>query len=936
MIKKIIIFFFALTVSVALVLAFSSCSGTENPSDTSTDTGSQGTTPNPDDSQSNEGSTPDDGNGESPNPDDNQGEEIPNPDDGQGGQEPNPDDNQGGEEIPNPDDNQGDEQGGATPHTHSYGEWVTTKEPTCNEAGEKKQTCSCGDYKTEPIEATGHSEEIVEAVEPNCTETGLTEGKKCSVCGVTTVEQETISAKGHSEETIIGKEATCTETGLTDGKICTVCQTVTVEQTIIPLKDHTYANKVCQICKELEPSQGLAYTLNKETNTYTVTGIDTCTDTEIVIPSKYEGLPVTSIGYKAFRGCTSLTSITITEGVTSIGVYAFYGCTSLTSITIPNSVTSIGNSAFQICTSLTSVTIGDSVTSIGSHAFKYCTSLTSVTIGDSVKSIGYEAFRDCTSLVEINFNATAMKDLSQNNGVFSNAGKDGDGIKVTIGKNVTKIPAYLFYLSSTYSLEIEITSVEFEEGSVCESIGDYAFYYCTSLESVTIPNGVTSIGDYAFDRCYKLVEVYNLSSLNIAKGSSSNGYIGYYAKVIHTSLEEETILHITQDGHIFAVVSDNEIYLIDYVGKDAELILPESYNGNNYEIYQYAFDGCTLISNITIPEGVISIGSYAFSGCTSLTSVTIGNSVTSIGSYAFNYCYKLVEVYNLSSLNVSSNYAKVIHTSLEEKSILETVNDYILMTWEGKYYLIGYVGNDKELTLPESYNGNNYEIYKYAFYERDDITKVIIPDSVTSIGIYAFEYCTSLTSVTIGDSVTSIGYSVFSGCTSLTSVTIGDSVTSIGDFAFYNCSSLKQLHISDIASWCNISFDDYDSNPLYHANNLYINGKLVTELVIPDTVTEIKPYAFYNCTSLTSVTIPNNVISIGDDAFYYCTSLKEVHISDIASWCNISFGNYYSNPLYYAKNLYINNELVTNLVIPDTVTKINAYAFYNCTSLTSI
>ncbi|MBO5092657.1 MAG: leucine-rich repeat protein, partial [Clostridia bacterium] len=242
--------------------------------------------------------------------------------------------------------------------------------------------------------------------------------------------------------------------------------------------------------------------------------------------------------------------------------------------------------------------------------------------------------------------------------------------------------------------------------------------------------------------------------------------------------------------------------------------------------------------------------------------------------------------------------------------------------------------------------------------------------------------CTSLTSVIIGNGVTSIGYGAFRNCTSLTSITIGDSVTSIGDDAFGGCTSLKEVHISDIASWCNILFDDYDSNPLYYAKKLYINNELVTKLVIPDTVTKINDYAFRNCTSLTSVIIGNGVTTIGDRVFrdctsltsviigncvttigdwaFYnctsltsvaignsvtsmrsnpfdgCTSLKEVHISDIASWCNISFGNYDSNPLFYAKNLYLNGELVTELVIPNTVTKINAYAFYNCTSLTSV
>ena len=244
-------------------------------------------------------------------------------------------------------------------------------------------------------------------------------------------------------------------------------------------------------------------------------------------------------------------------------------------------------------------------------------------------------------------------------------------------------------------------------------------------------------------------------------------------------------------------------------------------------------------TEIIIPDCVNRIGNYAFGGCTSLASVTIPDSVTSIGYDAFSGCTSIASV---------------------------TIPDSVTSIGDG------------------------------AFYGCTSLTSVTIGDSVTSIGDYAFYGCTSLASVTIPDSVTSIGDSAFNGCTSLASVTIPDSVTSIGDSAFRDCTSLASVNITDIAKWCEIKFG-YEANPLYYAGNLYLNGELITELIIPNGVTSIGHYAFEGCESLTSVTIPDGVTSIGHYAFSGCTSL-------------------------------------TSVTIPDSVTSIGDFAFYRCTSLT--
>ena len=219
---------------------------------------------------------------------------------------------------------------------------------------------------------------------------------------------------------------------------------------------------------------------------------------------------VTSIGRFAFSNCTSLTSVTIPDSVTSIGEYAFYYCKSLTSMTIPDSVTSISSSTFASCTSLTSVTIPNSVTSIGEYAFYDCKSLTSVTIPGSVTSIGLYAFASCTSLTGIwvaEGNSHYANDAS---GVLFNKDKTtlvqcpGAFAAYTIPDSVTSIGEWAFYWCTS------LTSVTIPDSVT--SIGDNTFDHCTSLTSVTIPDGVTSIGWRAFSNCTSLTDVYYAGS----------------------------------------------------------------------------------------------------------------------------------------------------------------------------------------------------------------------------------------------------------------------------------------------------------------------------------------------------------------------------------------------------------------------------------------
>lgn len=341
---------------------------------------------------------------------------------------------------------------------HYASDWFTVKEPDCTQDGFRHTLCLiCGkELEREILPATGHTEVVDEAVAPTCTETGLTEGVHCSACDEVLTAQEVLPAIGHTEVADAFVFPDCTQTGLTPGSHCGVCGQVIVAQRIIAALGHVPGewevtleptattpgsqHKVCTVCgeetevEEIAPlaPQGLAYTYDATTMTATVTGIGTCTDTDIVIPSTVEGYAVTGIAASAFSGNTSVTSIVIPDSVTGIGDYAFRDCTSLTSIELPDSVTSIGGGAFYNCTdlmsielpnsvtsidwyafygcsSLTSIVIPDSITSIRSETFRYCSSLTSIELPDSVTSIGSWAFRECSSLTSITYDGTVAQ-----------------------------------------------------------------------------------------------------------------------------------------------------------------------------------------------------------------------------------------------------------------------------------------------------------------------------------------------------------------------------------------------------------------------------------------------------------------------------------------------------------------------------------------------
>ena len=488
-------------------------------------------------------------------------------------------------------------------------------------------------------------------------------------------------------------------------------------------------------------------------------------------------------------------------------------------------------------------TIPYGVTSIGDYAFYNCSELISVILPDSVTSIGDFAFAGCSNLTVIE-----------------------------ISDSVT-------------------------------SIGDYAFRGCYNLTSITLGKGLTSIGMEAFIDCVKLKEVINHSELSINKGSSSSsyGWVAYYAIEVHTG----TSKLVNQDGYVF-YTSKGTNYLINYIGSDTELMLPESYNGNDYVLGAYLFAARSDLVSITIPKSVTEIGANAFYGCTGLTSITIPESITKIGDDAFYGCT------NITSVHI---------VSIEAWCKISMAADANPLRYAHNLYLNGELVTN--VVIPEKVNRISDDV----FCGCTSLISITIPNSVKSIGENAFYGCTSLTNVTIPDSVTFIGNSAFYGCINLTKVSIPDSVNTLGENAFYGCTKLIKTingvqYVDDWVIGCDMSITNITLLEITRGiGSDAFRLSSVTNITIPEGVTFIGGNAFYACSNLTSIIIPDSVTSIGGGAFYDCTNLKSVTLGQ---------------GLTDIKDYMFGGSGLTSIIIPSSVTSISGSVFYKCYNLSSI
>jgi hypothetical protein len=476
----------------------------------------------------------------------------------------------------------------------------------------------------------------------------------------------------------------------------------------------------------------------------------------VAIPATVNGLAVTSIGVFAFDGCSNLASVTIPDSVTSIGSYAFPDCSRLTSVNIGANVASIGANSFAGCTNLPSVTIPGSVTSIGGYAFSDCNSLTNVTITNGVASIGDYAFVGCTSLPGI-----------------------------TIPNSVTNLGFQAFAgLPNLASVVV---------GSGVPLLIQ-TFASCPSLTTVTLGSGVTVL-NAAFDYDTHLTSVYFQGNAPVEESTSFYGDTQtnltlYYLFGASGWYE---VWGSTFDGYPLSAylppstytITNGALKLTGYAGSPATLNFPGAYNGHPFtSIGDYAFDGCSNLTSVTIPGSVTNLGKEAFANCPGLTKVYFQGNAPSADSTVFAGDAQAAFYYLLGAAGWSgSTYDG------HPLSVYLPAPTYLITN--GAITITDYSGSPTVVNIPSAYNGCPVtSIGDYAFYACSNLASVTIPGTVTTVGEGAFWGCTSLTNVTIANGVASIRDYAFVGCTSLPGVTIPASVTSIGETAFYNSTNL--------------------------------------------------------------------------------------------------------------------------------------------------
>lgn len=545
------------------------------------------------------------------------------------------------------------------------------------------------------------------------------------------------------------------------------------------------------------------------------------------------------IGDRAFCNCKSLETVEISEGLTTIGISSFLNCSNLKNIVLPESLETINNYAFQNCDDLEAVAIHENCEIIGNQAFYNCTSLNDLKIDESGVdlTIGSGAFQYCDSLETVNI-PNRVKDVGYS--CFN----DCDSLTTVTGLlGLTNINYSVFYDC------VKLYDIKLHGGIT--SIGNYAFYNCNSLETTQdiIVEGVQTIGNSAFYGCDKL-NVVNIPSTvqsignlaftyltNVSKNSYCTSMYVDTGNTTYTSRnangeecncimpsDRNTLYFGCYNSIIPEDVKDISAYAF-YEVPFTSLTLPEGL----ISIGAYAFNSCDKFKNLDLPSSLITIGDGAFDRASSWEEIHIPENVTSIGDFAFR------QVLSARKITVDSN--NTVYDSREDSNCIVRTNDSTLL-----------FGCTYSKIASDIINIEQYAFWNYSFSE------IGIPEGVKTIGSNAFKSCDNLIAINIPSTVDNIGEDAFQSCSSLTTITVNPNNT-----------------VYDSRDNCDCIVRTDDNVLLFGANK---------NVTIPNSIVTIGVEAFYLCNKITEIEIPDSVITIDTDAFIICSNLTKITLGE--------------------------------------------------------
>lgn len=716
-------------------------------------------------------------------------------------------------------------------------------------------------------------------------------------------------------------------------------------------------------------SESTSFSYRLEGDKAYITGY-TGTLPDVVVPAVIDGYPVYAIenlrspilthvvvsegieviGDSAFKAyfdyekgyIRTLVSVSLPQSLKIISDDGFWGQENLQEITL-GSVVEIGQSAFGSCTMLKQITLPDTLTTIGWRAFE-SSGLTSLTIPVNVTSLGDSFITDCsalTSLYVAEGNPTyemedgllydipaktlryALPDVSGDVVIRDGTVRIGDDVFKEHAITSVQLPDSLQKIGNcAFQFCKELKEITFPEGLI--TIDGLAFAYCTQLENVVLPEGLKSLGDSAFRSCDSLTEItvpegitfmsgtfatcYSLRTVNLPSGLTHmmNGVVEG-CRSLETLHLPAKLADISGEWPSKLKTITTAFGSVRYVSEDGIL-----YDTQDNSIL---FVNASITGNVTVRDGITTIGAGAFKGRKGLTSVTLPESCTVIDSYAFENCTALTDInfpekleligrnafYNsgITSLKLSQpglHVGSFAFTDCHQlKSVEITSTDFDLMEWA-----FARCENLETVILPPQV----FRMEGGCFTECTSLTTVVLPKNITFV--HGFKGCTSLKTIEIPDSVTSIGYEAFANCKSLESIHLPDGVTNIGDLAFARCFALKDVNFP--AALTTIGKEAFRSVP-------------IAEVVIPANVTEIADMAFYYNEELRSLTLPNGLKKIGESAFWNASKLQTVELPE--SLTEIGETAFRQSGL-------------TSITIPGDVKRIGTGAFAACENLEKV